>query len=864
MLQLTPTFDIERDVWRLLAKGDTVRSRDNVLVADSQILNVERDDGVLYCWRGATGNTSIGKYDPHTKQNKLLYTFDKQVFISSCSLNREETLLAVSLTRSVKGGEYHFKPVSKYLTLLIEIHPVNNTKVIKAVDCKVKVQFLYPHLSRNSVLESHLLVAAEDGYIDHYHILLRSQEGCKVVMQNTEHLVKDRVTDEFCWVQWDSDNQRLFFLTSREKYTLKCVQFFPDHNFDTLFELPLALPNNPFTSVRFINFGHDHYQEREKEGINLVVFTDRTGIMCVCYSHPLHGAEDYTYTIAFVHRGFSKTFTVALEQTVPTDIKPNLQPFFIFLGHYVVVYLAGHFLHLINCIQQDLLCHSLFLSGADTHVDELGVNNVLMSISAHKLLDEWMGRIYTINLNQDFLLQLLLSTDRPEAQRLAALHCVMVHLESDQDLENKIIYWISENMMSFNAFDQIQEFILGSLYRTCCQQSLSLNKVLPYSSVFEKKELPVALTAIPGVKCTPELLTQPVFKGKARSLQGYWNELQWIIERTKYFETVPNPRYRFSQLKGDWTKLQAALNSEKTKSFNYLQQLEENTKKVLSVVDMWHLDKRVLPLFQEVDQPQRALIGLMVDKLRDHLNKYLPQLGKKKTEMLVVNYMAKLLELLRHMLETLWLKLNLGRTVLCLKQQGTSEEWTMFHIMCRILEAAKGLCLPLPPGYSTLLSVLGVRCLPRHTFLLYVDRGFLHLTEPFVSRLMTDLDNSTSNEELKFSVLKRLPECLAQRVCQLWDHPISSACITRQCVRRLLEKYTKTKALVQLDRDKVSSHLEFLPLSYLIAILTEMEEQATNPFEEQKNMDARFVEEIALKQTLIKLGFEGKLTPGEE
>lgn len=25
----------------------------------------------------------------------------------------------------------------------------------------------------------------------------------------------------------------------------------------------------------------------------------------------------------------------------------------------------------------------------------------------------------------------------------------------------QIIYWISENLMSFNAFDQIQEFILG-------------------------------------------------------------------------------------------------------------------------------------------------------------------------------------------------------------------------------------------------------------------------------------------------------------------------------------------------------------------------------------------------------------------
>lgn len=30
--------------------------------------------------------------------------------------------------------------VSKCLTLLIEIHPINNTKVLKAVDCRVRVQ----------------------------------------------------------------------------------------------------------------------------------------------------------------------------------------------------------------------------------------------------------------------------------------------------------------------------------------------------------------------------------------------------------------------------------------------------------------------------------------------------------------------------------------------------------------------------------------------------------------------------------------------------------------------------------------------------------------------------------------------------
>ncbi|KAK1789537.1 hypothetical protein P4O66_015456, partial [Electrophorus voltai] len=938
MLKLTQTFDIKKDVISSIsAIEETVRSQGCGGVADTRILNVERDGGVVYHWRmimsllmtltivftltdkGATGTTRIGKYDPHTKQNKLLFTFDKQVCICSCSLNKEETLLgkfpfsddlisvkckllssqAVSLIQSTQGGEERFKPVSKFLTLLIEIHPFNNTRVLKAVDCRVKVQFLYPHSSRSAVLESHLLLAAEDGYVDQFHIPLVKQEGYRVVVRSPEHLARDRVVDEACWLQWDSGPQRLFYLSGREKYLLKCVQFFPDRNFETVFELSLELPSNSFTSVRFVNFGHDHFQEQEDQGLKLVTSVYETHSL-----FPLQGPC------------FSKTFTVALTHTATPADALSLRTVFIHLGYYIVVYLAGHFLHLINCRQQDLLCHSLFLSGkaeqlpldlagsgrrvqvpvaeaspsrcacrsagADAHVDGLGAGRVVASTWDRRVLDWQAGRMYDGDLSHAFLLKLL-SPARPQAQRLAALHCMLVHLGPDPDLEQKIIEWISDSVMSFDAFDQIQEFILGecetfpmhsgngsmqdtnqpplisaSLYRICYQQSLSLDTVLPYSSVFEKKELPVALTAIPGVKCTPELLAQPIIKGKARNLQGYWEELQWIIERMRYFEAVPNPRYRTSQMRSDWTQLQAALNSEKKRSCNDLRNLEENTKKVLSMVDTWRSDKRVVPLFQEEDLPQRMLVGLMVDKLREHLNRHLPRLGKKKIDMLALNYVAKLLELVRHMLESVWLKLNLGPSVVCLKEQGSPKDWLMFHVMCRILEATQGLCLPLPPGYSTLLTVLGMRCLPRHTFLQYVDHGFLKLTEPFVSRLMTDLDNSDGNEELKFSVLKRLPECLKQRVWQLWDHPVSSACISREYVRALLEKYTKSTGSVQLDKDKTCFRPEFLPLAYLASVLSDMEKHAPDPFQEQENVDARFVEETALKQTLIKLGLEDK------
>ncbi|KAM9402698.1 gamma-secretase-activating protein isoform 5-T6 [Salvelinus alpinus] len=821
MLQLSATFDLQQDVVSSIFKKEATvgRIKEYSGIVDTRILNIERDGGVLYSWKGATGTTRIGKYDPNTRQNKLLYTFDKQVCVSSCSLNKEETLLAVSLAQRTRTEE-RLRSVSKCLTLLIEIHPINNTKVLKAVDCRVRVQFIHPDTERDSVLESHLLLVAEDGYVEQLHVMLVRQEGYRVVMLNPECLAKDRVAEEFSWVQWDSQTQRLFYFTHREKAVLKCVQFCHDHNCETLFELELELPSNPFTCMRFVNLGFDHHQEtqHEREEMRMVVITNKTGTMCVCYSQPACADQEITYTIVLVHRGCSKTFSVALDGT-PSPCSTDLLPLFIPIGYYVVVYLSGHFLHCINTRQQELLCHSLFLSGVDAELGVLGSDSVVLSLPESSLLDLNTGRMFTVDLNPSFLMDLLhCSHSRPDAQRLAALHCLLLYMGPNAALQLKIIDWICDNVMPFDTFDQIQEFILASLYRLVYKKCLSLDEVLPYSSVFEKKKVPQGLDQVPGVTCTTELHAEPVFKGKVRSQQGFWEELQWSTEKMKYFEAVPNPRYRASQNLPDWTKLLTTLKSENKKASNYLRHIEENTKQVLSMVDSWNLDQEVVPLFQEEGSQQRALIGLMVDKLREHLNRHLPRLGKKKIDVLVVNYVAKLLELIRRMLESVWLKYKLGPLVLCLKQQGSSAEWAVFHVMCRILEATKTLCLPLPP----------------------------------------DLDNSDANEELKFSVLKRLPERMEQRICHLWDHPISSACISRDYVRGLLEKHAKTKGSMFMERDEPGFRSEFLPLTFLTKILLDVEDRALNPFEEQENVDARFVEETALKQTLILLGFQDK------
>ncbi|KAM9846151.1 gamma-secretase-activating protein [Aulostomus maculatus] len=870
MLKFKPEFDLHTDVESdILEKEAAVcRVKEYSGTVDICILNIENDGDVLYSWKGATGTTRIGKYDAVAKQNKLLYTFDKPVCVSSCSLNMEETLLAVSLAQNTRGEE-RLQPISKCLTLLIEIHPINNTKVLKAVDCRVKVQFLKSETDRRSVLESHLLLLTEDGYVDLYHVMLTRHEGYKVVMSNPERLSRtaERIVEDFCWTQWDGHTQRLYYLTHTDKFLLRCVQFYPKHNCETVLELPLELPAYSFHAVKFVNLGFDHHhvETPEKQRANMKVFTNRIGSMYVCCSQPINDNREVIYTVILVHKGYSKTFRVTLGSEQSTQKIAWLHPLFIPIGYYIVVYLQGCFLHCINTRQQEMLCHSLFLSGDEEDFglhSEAGNITVLHSEEegTTTLLDLASGQIHTAELSSTCLLQILQSdphlrcpSSKADPQRLAALHCLLVYLGSDPDLQLKIIEWLCDNVNPLESFDQIQEFILASLYRITYEKSLSLDKVLPYSSVFDKKEVAVCLLELPGVLCTTELHTEPVFKGKARSLQGFWSELQWNTEWTKYLEAVPNPRYRTSCIQTDWNKLKS-----ETRPSSHTHHIEENTKKVLSMVDTWCLDKKLVPLFQEDDRQQRVLIGLTVDKLREHLNRHLPRMGKKKIDSLVVSYVAKLLELIRHMLESVWLKHKLGPRVLCFTQQGSPADWSVFHFMCRILEATRGLCLPLPPGYHTLLAVLAVRCLPLHTFLQYIDQGFLLLTETFVSRLMTDLDNSDANEKLKFSVLKRLPGPMEQRIYHMWDHPVSSASISRDYVRTLLEKHNKNKGLAFTSRDKPGFRPEFLPLTYLAKILSDIEEQAVNPFEGQENVDSRFVEETALKQTLILLGFEEK------
>ncbi|KAM6385681.1 gamma-secretase-activating protein isoform 2-T2 [Alca torda] len=820
LLHLVAEFDLRRDVapW-LAARGWAAALDASENSSVLYVVNVERNGKIIYTW-------------------KHLYMFERDLRIISCSVNNERTLLAVSFRQYTEEERVSrlLQSVSKYLTLLIEIHPINNVRVLKAVDSCVRVQFLYPVEGRNTSTGSRLLLVSEDKYIEQFDVHVVAEEH-KVVIQNSGQLPRARVADDLIWAQWDMMEQRLFYIVPKEsRSTLKCVQFYPDENFNSILESHLDISVNG-AQLKLVNFGYDYCEDQDaaSKSLNLQVFTSKAGGLCACCSLPSDIPGEIRYSIYFLHKGYNKTFTVSLEGTELKEVA------FMNLDYYVAAYLPGQFLHLLNIQHPDLLCYSLFLTGEDARIDMLQ-NCSIRSPLTSTVLDCHVGSMYAMSISDSALLQFL-QNSKQDSERLAALHCALLHFQHTEDLEMQIIWWISENLSTCHSFDPIQEFIIASLYCRMCPETHNLDKLLPYTSLLDWTGI------IPGVTCATDIISLPVIEFE--NSKGFWEKLNSNLESVKYAE--PHLHYHNNVLRREWRNLSEEREERKTTA--YLRNIFENAKKVLSHLDTWDSEERLGPLFQEEDYEQQLLMGLMVAQLKDHLMRHLQYVGKKKIDQIVLDYVANLLNLVHRIMKEVWRRYQLHSCTTCFDERGSTREFAVFHIMSRILEAANGMCMPLPPGFHTLHLGLGVRCLPLHTLLHYIDSGVLHLTETCVRKLLKDLDDTEENEKLKFSIVMRLPEALSQKVCQFWNHPINANLIARKYVKLLLEKLGNRQCSRPIP-ERLSVPVEFLPLNYLTNMLAEIEDQGVHPYEKQDHVNVRFVEETALKHTMMLLGLK--------
>lgn len=844
-LRLVTHFDVQADVLpSLLVQAATADEGDEgaeTTLGSLRVLNIERNGDIIYTYKDNKGNAVFGIFDCQTRENEHLYTFEKDMQAVSCSVNSERTVLAASFIQYAEEGvRSELQPGSKCLTLLVEIHPVNNVKVLKAVDSCVWVQFLYPQAESHLLAQNHLLLISEEKYIERFHIQITREDGNRVVIRNSSHLPRERIAEDFVWAQWDVSEQRIHYIELQESRSiLKCVQFWADESFTIMFEMPLDIS---LSGLRFklVNFGYDYRQDQAKlcHQPSLCIFTNHTGSLCVCYSPKSDSWKEITYSVFYLHKGYRKTFTVAPGST-DSQVANGIT--FLNLGYFVAVYSPGHFLHLLNIRHPDLICHSLFLTGNNKMAAVLPPSP-LQSLPGSLILDCYSGKVYRATLDQSYLMGFLWDAQL-DCEKMAALHCAL-SCGPDPGFPEQIVQWVSERVSACHSFDLIQEFLIASSYWSVYPGLDDVDLLLPYSSVLTWN------TEIPGMSLVTEELPLPLMK--VYSLKGYWAKLNSNLEYIKY--TKPHLHYHNSVVRREWHNLISEERTGKRRSTMYVRNILDNAVKVISNMEMKTFEPRLIPLLQEEDRHQRLLMGLMVSELRDHLLRHLQGVEKKKIEQMVLDYVSKLLDLIWCLLETSWRKHSVHPWVLHLNEHGSTADFEVFHLMTRILDAASSLCSPLPPGFHSLHTILGVHCLPLYNLLHYIDNGVLLLTETVVTRLMKDLDNSEKNEKLKFSIIVRLPPLIGQKVCRLWDHPMSSNIISRNHVAQLLKNYKKEPRSSMID--KSSFPVEFLPLNYFIEILMclESSNQALHGFEGHDNVDAEFVEEASLKHTTSLLG----------
>ncbi|KAM9313242.1 gamma-secretase-activating protein [Gastrophryne carolinensis] len=812
LLEFHATFNLHRDVmpW-LLAQG----APDNVVRSSRtlKIVNVEQNGNVLYTWKGLEGVTSIGLYDPLAKQNELLYSIDRDVGIISCSVNNDKTLLALSYCNlSCDAHSHALFSVSRHLVLVVEIKPINNVKVLKAVDSSIRVQFLYPKEDAQPSSESHLLLLSEEKYAELFYFETAIQES-KVVIKNSEQIRKDRIAEDFVWTQWDILGQRMFYIVPKlSSCVLHCIQFYPDQPFKYILEVPLEI-------------------SLADEGIS------KPCGLCLFHYRPPKDSEDLMYTVAFLHKGCSKTFKVS---TATKDTNNFKKLSFINIDCYVVVYLPDHFFHVINTRYPDLMCYHFFLADEHARISGMCTDCPMQSLLNSRVLESCTGIIFSVGISQEKLLRFLVASNQ-DCERLAALHCFLMHLDLQPQLETQIIDWICENLSACQAFDPIQEFIIAYLHKNLSLETTYLDKLLPYTSV------PFWNMGLNGVSCTTDMIDMPIMK--IATFTGFWEKFNSELENMKHSQQ--RCLYSNYMQKRDWCKLISQLDTKEKRNTVYQRSVLENAKKVLLNMDTRRWE-RTLPLMHEDDYIHKDLMGLMMVKLKDHLSQHLHYIGKNKIDKIVLDLFSKRLDLICLMLEVVWKKYTLDSRFLSCNGTGNSSEYFAFHVMCRISEAASKMCMPLPPGFQTLHLVLAVRCLPHGNLLQYIDSGALPLTEAFVVKLLKEL-NDAKHEQLKYSIIIRLPENISEKVHHLWDHAISNNFIAMKYVRKLLYRINNKEVIRQSLTDRSPLYINFLPLNYLIMMLSEVEDRALNPFEED-NIDAAFLEEIALKQTSILLG----------
>ncbi|XP_068719795.1 gamma-secretase-activating protein-like isoform X2 [Montipora capricornis] len=820
-----------------------------------RVVGQERDNAIIVTWNDASpgvpeGNevTYLAVYVPSQHQLRLVFIHDKKVSVVGASVNKERTLLGFTITESyfglVEDPSAPNTPVI-YKSFLAEIQPQKRIYSL-AIERHTfqRVQFLYGEYGSSSKKESHMLFLHHNEAIGLYHIPM-ARSGDKGMFINGQPRIQ-QVTDEFKWAQWDSQHQRLYVVYPKQKTSDETVDDDEDVNPDLMFAAyqfkerssyvrVLYLPI-PFLDVEllsktsipeYLDANAALTQTVSEKHINMhVVSLQGKGSFYICLqllvtkqasetqSSSGNAAEQFSqleYSVYVLHHGCLMNCVLPTVRPRREDLE-NYRIFFSSLNDYVMVFLPGHFMHLLNCNPERQPCHHIILQGdavpkfpsskaSFCEPRLLLYLNKEISTSLQTgpyIYDCSTNAAYKYSFNKATLAELFAKTHMPST-RLAILHLAVIHLR-DSGLIKKIFEHLSHDPASPECLDLLREYLVGSTYGTLRRElEKEVVTLIPFTCVdtyrghLEKDmhRKRIAQMSCSFVKDIP--IEFKNVKGKMKQVD-FWTALLHNTKKLPPRFKLQTPGVDIFDYDNDSDEeMDAAPESSLVRSLyrrlSVTRRLShhgssESVTSQASGKSRGSVDSPAEKKSVHEAKKENAIIN----RLASHLQNHLPREAKVKIHNIAIEYVKcqarqseQLIRLFNQALE-----FANNPFTLPLSLRGTLREVVFFQLVERFCTAVSELRFPLPPGFRSCMTCLGFRCLDRRMFLQYVDNGVLQLKKGFISRLVEEFDGEREEQDFVFQIICRLKHVEAKEAFLHWEHPFKARYLSHRLVEDLL------------------------------------------------------------------------------
>ncbi|XP_050425482.1 protein pigeon isoform X2 [Adelges cooleyi] len=668
-----------------------------------------------------------------------------------------------------------------------------------------------------------------------------------LLMKHNSLIVKNReiVVNQFSWAQWEPQYQSLFYIHySNTAYSdgtdasLSALQFHDEPHHETVFNVPLNLPNRSKTARDLPNGYYDIPVPLcvHDSMLDIRVLTDARGFVAVCHYYLYQGVNappviDHlknvymAFSVTLLHHGSVAHCNIS---SVPITRAYESRPIFTMQGDQ---HLLVHFPNICTLLldvgpDHEPGCH-IVIPSQDENKNRLG--NIATTIgSAGTVIDLTSMTLYETKITKRHLVEAFKISYANLANQQAILHYFMVH-RRDMDIVNQLLNSIVANILNINCSKLLQEIFVGNTYaqvkRNLLSDAVGLARYLPLTTSNHSVPLDVkinghTLTLLQETLENPRVMLLSPRQRLIPFRDDLWTRLWELLPGGSTAADNASSRLEISRFSNKYVanKLNISLVCYQPEVLSRCStpmspggSMLANSMANIAISDISHsfqMAAVILLPFIEVDtstaSKQEHVISVNLRELSMHLLKQssmqsntlrsrsMPEPNAMHVHAVATKYASSQLEISR----SLCAHLTLAAGVDARQQKLTGfqlidyieeeQRRSLFTVLQRYAHAADTLAFPLPQGFSSFITYLGYKVLSNSIFNQHIRCNSFLLNVDVMKKILTDIVDNKDGVMKKLDLIQNLPHSRAKRLMNQWSHPISIMLRAREHASEIL------------------------------------------------------------------------------